>query len=74
MASFKIAMNFKDTLGKNVTLSIPDAKPTVTQAVAMAAMDAILAADIFRPNNAALATKVDCKLAETTVSDFYDAP
>lgn len=74
MASFKIVMNFRNTLGKNVTMSISDAKPTVTQAEAMAAMDAILAADVFRPNNLAMETKVDCKLVETTVSDFYDAP
>jgi len=73
MASFKIVMNFKDTMGKNSTMTIADAKPTVTQAAAMAAMDAILAADVFRPGNVALATKVDCKLVETTVSDFYDA-
>lgn len=74
MASFKILMNFKNTNGKNVSMTIPDAKPTVTQAVAMAAMDAILAADVFRPDNVALAAKADCKLVETTSTDFYDAP
>lgn len=74
MASFKIVMNFKNTDGRNVTMTVPDAKPTVTQAVAMAAMDAILAADVFRPDNFALTTKVDCKLVETTSTDFYDAP
>ena len=74
MASFKIVMSFKNNVDKNVTMTIADAKPTVTQAEAVAAMDAILAADIFRPDNIALVTKVDCKLVETTVSDFYDAP
>lgn len=73
MANFKLAMVFKNTEGKNVTMTIADAKPTVAQAEAVAAMDAILAADIFRPGNIALASKVDCKLVETTVSDFYDA-
>jgi Protein of unknown function (DUF2922). len=74
MASFKIVMNFKNDVGKNVTMTVADAKPTVTQAEAVAAMDAILAADIFRPDNIALSSKLDCKLVETTVSDFYDVP
>lgn len=74
MPSFKIAMNFKNSGDKNTNMTIPDARPTVTQAEAVAAMDAILAADIFRPNGLSLLSKVDCKLVETTESDFYDMP
>lgn len=73
MATFKIVMNFKNSDDKNTTMSISEARPTVTQAEAVAAMDAILAADIFRPNGATLLSKVDCKLVETTESDFYNA-
>lgn len=74
MATFKIVMNFKKSDDKNFTMSISDARPTVTQAEAVAAMDAILAADVFRPGGTTLISKVDCKLVETTESDFYDAP
>lgn len=74
MPSYKIVMNFKNSGDKNTTMTIPDAKPTVTQAEAVAAMDAILTADIFRPGGFSLLSKVDCKLVETTESDFYDIP
>ncbi|KAF5068301.1 hypothetical protein DSECCO2_244610 [anaerobic digester metagenome] len=74
MPEFKIAMTFKNAMNKNTAMTIADARPDVTQAQAVAAMDAILAADIFRPGGIALVEKVDCKLVETTQSDFYDAP
>ncbi|MEO1815025.1 MAG: DUF2922 domain-containing protein [Acetobacterium sp.] len=73
MPEYKILMNFKNTMNSNSNLTIADARPNVTQAEAVAAMDAILAADIFRPKGIALASKVDCKLVATTESDFYDA-
>lgn len=72
MASYKIVMNFKNSADKNTIMSITDARPNVTQAEAVAAMDTILAADIFRPGGIPLVSKVDCKLVETTESDFYD--
>lgn len=74
MPSYKILMNFKNSGNKNTAMTISDARPTVTQAEAVAAMDAILTADIFRPSGFTLVSKVDCKLVETTESDFFDAP
>ncbi|WP_296560187.1 DUF2922 domain-containing protein [uncultured Acetobacterium sp.] len=73
MPEFKIVMTFKNSSAKNTNMTISDARPDVTEAEAVAAMDAILAADIFRPGGLALVTKQDCKLVETTQSDFYDA-
>lgn len=72
MASYKVVMSFKNSGDKNTIMTISDAKPAVTQAEAVAAMDAILAADIFRPNGLTLLSKADCKLVETTESDFFD--
>lgn len=72
MPEFKIVMSFKNAIDKNNTITISEARPDVTQAEAVAAMDAILAADIFRPGGIALVAKQDCKLVETTQSDFYD--
>ena len=74
MAEFKLAMVFKNALDKNVSMTIPDVKPTVTQAQAVALMDTILTVGIFTPDNIALVSKVDCKMVETTTSDFYNAP
>ncbi|MBC3803924.1 DUF2922 family protein [Acetobacterium fimetarium] len=74
MTSYKITMVFKTSDNKNHTMTINDVRPAVTQAEANAAMDAILAADIFRPNGQTLVSKVDCKKQDTTETDFYDAP
>lgn len=74
MAEFKLAMVFKNAVDKNVSMTIPDVKPTVTQAEAVALMDTILTVGIFTPDNIALVSKVDCKMVETTTSDFYNAP
>jgi hypothetical protein len=74
MAEFKLAMVFKNAVDKNVSMTIPDVKPTVTQAEAVALMDTILTTGIFTPNNIELVSKVDCKMVETTTSDFYDVP
>lgn len=74
MASYKIVMNFKNSGDKNTTMTISDARPNVTQAEAVAAMDVILSSNIFRPGGLTLVSKVDCKLVETTESDFYDIP
>ena len=74
MAEFKLVMVFKNAMDKNVSMTIPDVKPTVTQAQAVALMDTILTTGIFAPDNTSLVSKVDCKLVETTTSDFYNAP
>ncbi|TYC85622.1 DUF2922 domain-containing protein [Acetobacterium wieringae] len=74
MAEFKLAMVFKNAVDKNVSMTIPDVKPTVTQAEAVALMDTILTTGIFTPNNIAMVSKVDCKMVETTTSDFYNVP
>lgn len=74
MAEFKLAMVFKNAVDKNVSMTIPDVKPTVTQAEAVALMDTILTVGVFTPDNIALVSKVDCKMVETTTSDFYNVP
>ncbi|MDD3307326.1 MAG: DUF2922 domain-containing protein [Acetobacterium sp.] len=74
MAEFKLAMVFKNAVDKNVSMTIPDVKPTVTQAEAVALMDTILTTGIFTPNHIELVSKVDCKMVETTTSDFYNVP
>lgn len=74
MAEFKLVMVFKNAMDKNVSMTIPNIKPTVTQAEAVALMDTILSANVFAPDNSSLVSKVDCKMVETTTTDFYDVP
>lgn len=74
MPTYKLVMVFKSSNDKSATLTISDADPAVTQAAAIAAMDAIIAADIFQPSGMSLVSKTDCKLIATTESDFYDRP
>ena len=74
MAEFKLVMVFKNAADKNVSMTIPVIKPTVTQAEAVALMDTILTANVFASDNSSLVSKVDCKMVETTTSDFYNAP
>ena len=74
MAEFKLVMVFKNAMDKNVSMTIPNIKPTVTQAEAVALMDTILTANVFAPDNSSLVSKVDCKMVETTTSVFYNAP
>lgn len=74
MAEFKLVMVFKNAMDKNVSMTIPNIKPTVTQAEAVALMDTILTANVFAPDNSSLVSKVDCKMVETTTSDFYNVP
>ena len=74
MAEFKLVMVFKNAMDKNVSMTIPNIKPTVTQAEAVALMDTILTANVFAPDNSSLVAQVDCKMVETTTSDFYNVP
>ena len=74
MAEFKLVMVFKNAADKNVSMTIPNIKPTVTQAQAVALMDTILTSNVFAPDNSSLVSKVDCKMVETTTSDFYNVP
>lgn len=74
MPEYKLLMIFKTATNGKHTLTIADVRPNLTEAEAMTAMDAILAADLFQPKRVALVSKLDCKMVETTQSDFYNAP
>ena len=73
MPEYKLVMIFKNSLDKKSSMTISEARSDLTQAEAVAAMDDIIAADIFIPSGATLLEKADCQLLATTTSDFYDA-
>ena len=70
MADIKATMVFKRADGKNSTISVADAKPAVTAADMNAAMDLILAKNVFAPDSSNLTTKVSGQLISTTTTDF----
>jgi hypothetical protein len=70
----KITMVFKTSGEKNYTLTIAETRPEATNAEINAAMDAILAADVFRPNGLTLVSKFDSKKQQINETDAYDVP
>ena len=70
MADIKASMVFKRADGKNSTISVTDAKPAVTAADMNAAMDLILAKNVFAPDSSNLTAKVSGQLISTTTTDF----
>jgi diphthamide biosynthesis methyltransferase len=74
MQEYKVVMVFKNSENKNHTMQFVDIRPDVTQAEANAAMDTILASNVFRPGGFNLVAKVDCKKLDITETDFYDVP
>ncbi|HAZ06914.1 MAG TPA: hypothetical protein DCY58_13160, partial [Acetobacterium sp.] len=58
MQEYKVVMVFKDANNKNRSMQFSDIRPDVTQAEANAAMDTILAANIFKPDGVNLVAKV----------------
>ena len=70
MPEIKATMVFKRGDGKNSTLSVADADATVTQAEMNAAMDLILAKNVFAPEDSDFLSKVSGKLISTTTQDF----
>jgi len=70
MADIKATMVFKRADGKNSTISVADAKPAVTAADMNAAMDLILAKNVFAPDSSNLTAKVSGQLISTTTTDF----
>jgi hypothetical protein len=65
-------MIFKNSAGKNSTISVSDLKADVTRAEVLATMDTILATNIFCPNGLTLVSKVDCKRKDSNTIDLYD--
>jgi len=70
MPDIKATMVFKRADGKNSTLTVADAKPAVTAADINAAMDQIIAKNVFAPDSSNLTAKVSGQLISTTTTDF----
>lgn len=67
-----IRMIFKDSGGSNFTIRVPDPKDNITEEEILNAMDTIINQNIFQGRSGDLVEKVDARVIETNISDYYD--
>lgn len=65
-----LVMNFLNEGGKKVSIRVNNVKEGVTEAETKAAMDAIVAKNIFASSGGDLKTKDSAQLIDKTTSDF----
>lgn len=69
-----LRMTFNTALGSTVSITLPEPKVDITTAEIEAAMDLIIAKNIFLGTNGAMISKSDIKIVNTTTDDLYDVP
>lgn len=69
-----LRMTFNNAMGGAVSLTLPEPKAGITAAEIEAAMDLIIAKNIFFGTGGAFISKKDIKIVDTTTEDLYDAP
>lgn len=67
-----LRMVFRNQAGKNVTISLDDPRADVTSAEIEAAMDLIIARNIFTSSGGDLVSKQDIRIIDSTTDDLYD--
>jgi hypothetical protein len=65
---------FKNQSGKNVTFSLDNPRDDVTAAEIEAAMDLVIARNIFSSSGGDLVSKQDIRIIDSTTNDLYDPP
>ena len=66
----KLMMTFKTDEDKNVSISVEDPKPNLTESEILEAMNLIIANNVFAPNGEALVEKVGAKIVETETQEY----
>ena len=66
----KLLMTFKTDEDKNVSISVEDPKPNLTESEILEAMNLIIEKDVFMPNGEALVEKVGAKVVETETQEY----
>jgi len=66
----KLLMTFKTDVDKNISISIEDPKPNLTESEILEAMNLIIEKDVFMPNGEALVEKVGAKVVETETQEY----
>jgi len=69
-----LRMVFRNQEGKNVTISLDNPRENLTAAEIEAAMDMVIARNIFTSSGGDLVTKQDIKVISNTTNDLFDPP
>ncbi len=69
-----LRMVFRNQAGRNVTISLDNPREDLTATEIEAAMDLVIARDIFTSSGGDLVSKQDVKIIESTTNDLYDPP
>lgn len=69
-----LRMVFRNQAGRNVTISLDNPRADLTAAEIEAAMDLVIARNIFTSTGGDLVSKQDIRLIDSTTEDLYDPP
>ena len=67
----RLVMTFKTTDDKKVSLSVDDPREDITESEIKSAMDLVVSKNIFAPNGADIASRVDAKVVITGTTPYY---
>jgi len=67
-------MVFTSQAGRNVTITLDNPRSDLTAAEIEAAMDLVIARNIFTSSGGDLVAKQDIKIIDSTTNDLYDPP
>ena len=65
---------FENANGSTFTLTLPEPREDVTAVEIEAAMDLVIAKNIFSTSGGDLTAKRDIKIVDTTTDDLFDPP
>ncbi|RJQ31399.1 MAG: DUF2922 domain-containing protein [Peptococcaceae bacterium] len=65
---------FRNQTGGNVTITLDNPKDTLTAAEIEAAMDLVVARNVFSSIGGDLVAKQDIRIIDTTTNDLYNPP
>lgn len=69
-----LRIRFRNQAGRTVSFSIDNPRDDVTAAEIEAAMDLVLARNIFTSSGGDLVAKYDATVTDRTITDLYDPP
>lgn len=70
MEEKKLVMVFKNSVGKNVTISIEDPKDNLTEEQIKTAMDLIVEKNVFKKNDYALVSALKAEIVTTNTTEY----
>ena len=66
----KLVMVFKNSVGKNVSISIEDPKDNLTETEIKTAMELIVEKNVFKKNDYALVSAVKAEIVTTNTTEY----